>query len=108
MLSLPGRYAHSFNDLAVVDLLARARQGAVPELEKSLLEEKWLVPDADEGDVDSAWNNKAELLVQYAAIRGPAARPLIQEFAAQARRQAEAFAAPQKNEQQEKRAREQE
>ena len=105
VLSLPGRYS-GFNKLAVADLLARARQGAVPELEKFLLEEKWFVPDADEGDVDFAWNNKAELLVQYAAIRGPAARPLIQEFAAQARRQAEAFAAPQKNERQEKRAKE--
>ncbi len=108
VLSLPGRYAHSFNDLAVVDLLARARQGAVPELENFLLEEKWPVPDADDYGIDSARANKAELLMQYAAIRGPAARPLVQEFAAQARRQAEAFAAPQKNEQQEKRAREQE
>lgn len=105
VLSLPGRYS-GFNKLAVADLLARARQGAVPELEKFLLEEKWLVPDADEGDVDSAWNNKAELLIQYAAIRGPAARPLVREFAAQARRQAEAFAVPQKNERQEKRAKE--
>ena len=105
VLSLPGRYS-GFNKLAEADLMARARQGAVPELEKFLLEEKWLVPDADEDDVDSAWNNKAELLIQYAAIRGPAARPLVQAFAAQARRQAEAFAAPQKNERQEKRAKE--
>ena len=105
VLSLPGRYS-GFNNLAVADLLARARQGAVPELEKFFLEEKWIVPDSDEGDVDSAWNNKAELLMQYAAIRGPAARPLVREFVAQARRQAEAFAAPQKNERQEKRAKE--
>lgn len=108
VLSLPGRYAHSFNGLAVADLLARARQRAVPELEKFLLEEKWLVPDADDYGIDSARENKAELLLQYAALRGEAARPLIREFAAQARRQADAFAAPQKSDQQEKRALEQE
>ncbi len=107
VLALPGRYAHSFNDLAVADLLARARQGAVPELEKFLLEEKWLVPDADDYGIDSARKNKAELLMQYAALRREEARPLARAFAALARRQAEAFAVPQKNERQEKRAKEQ-
>ena len=106
VLSLPGRYSFAYNDLAVADLLARARQGPVPELEKFFLEEKWLVPDADEDDVDSAWNNKVNLLLQYAALRGEVVRPLLREFAAQARRQAEALSAPQKNERQEKRARE--
>ncbi len=91
--TLPGRYSHSFNKLAVGHLMEVARRRPVPELEAFLLDEEWLVPEARESERDLAQDNKANLLKAYAAIRGEEARSLVEAYAAQARRQAEAFAA---------------
>ena len=68
VLSLPGRY-FSFNKLAVDYLMKVARQKSVPELERFLAEEKWLIADASESDLGWANDNKASLLENYTRIR---------------------------------------
>lgn len=69
VLALPGRYSFAFNKLAVEHLMEVARQKPVPELERFLADQSWLVSGASKSDLDSAQNNKAELLKTYTAIR---------------------------------------
>ncbi len=89
VLSLPGRYPFSFHKLAEGHLLEVARLRPVPELERFLLDEEWLVPRERESDRDSAQNNKKNLLKGYAGIRGEEVRPLLQAYADLMRRKAD-------------------
>ena len=89
VLSLPGRYPFAFNKQAEAHVMEVARQRPVPELERFLLDEEWLVPGAREYDRDSAKNNKKNLLKGYAAIRGEEARPVLQAYADRQRRKAD-------------------
>ena len=84
VLCLPVEYG-SFNPLAQDFLMARAREAALPALEKFLLEEVGDKSEMPEFERECNRDNKTELLIRYAFIRGEEVQPLVEKYAAQMR-----------------------
>ena len=94
-LCLPDRYG-SLNAAATDFLLSQAKSKRVPALEAFLLPKQSEAKEDEEVESGSPGvpQEKVDLLVKYAALRGTEARPMVQAFAAQLRKAADDFEKP--------------
>ena len=81
VVCLPGEYSFHLEKLSRAYLLRRARETAIPALEKFLLADKGWKPEAEDRDRKLERRARADMLVRYVFLRGEETRPLVEKFA---------------------------